>query len=64
MTSQDITAKVREVIVSSDPKRHGALVGHVGPSEFPIGGPDAVGQILPDPILTTCSAHRSPHALP
>lgn len=49
MTSQDNTAKVREVIISSDPKRHGALVGHVGPSEFPICGPDAVGQNSPGP---------------
>lgn len=48
MTIEDNAAKVREVAVASDPAT-GALVGHVGPSVFPIGGPDGVGNISPGP---------------
>jgi putative redox protein len=29
--------KIREVVVASDPTNHGALVGHVGESQFPVG---------------------------
>ena len=41
--------KIREVVVASDPTNHGALVGHVGDSRFPIGGPDGVGHISSGP---------------
>jgi putative redox protein len=40
-------AKLREVVVASDPTNHGALVGRVDASQFPIGGPDGVGHISP-----------------
>lgn len=49
MTPQDNAPNLREVVVASDPEKHGALVGHVGASEFPIGGPDGVGQVSPGP---------------
>lgn len=49
MTLQDNAPKLRKVVVASDPNKHGALVGHVGAAEFPIGGPDAVGQVSPGP---------------
>jgi putative redox protein len=49
MTPQDSTPDRREVVVASDPTQHGALVGHVGKSEFPVGGPDGVGHISPGP---------------
>ena len=49
MTSQDKAPKIREVVVANDPANHGALVGHVGASQFPIGGPDGVGHISPGP---------------
>jgi putative redox protein len=42
-------AKLREVVVGSDPTNHGALVGHVGESQFPVGGPDGVGHISSGP---------------
>jgi putative redox protein len=42
-------AKLREVVVASDPTNHGALVGHIDESQFPIGGPDGVGHISPGP---------------
>src|ERR1700755_2422576 len=41
--------KIREVVVARDPTNHGALVGHVDASQFPIGGPDGVGHISPGP---------------
>ena len=41
--------KIREVVVASDPTNHGALVGHVGESQFPVGGPDGVGHISSGP---------------
>jgi putative redox protein len=40
-------AKLREVVVASDPTNHGALVGCVDASQFPIGDPDGVGHISP-----------------
>jgi putative redox protein len=49
MTSEDNAPKLREVVVASDPTKHGALVGHIGAAEFPIGGPDAAGQVSPGP---------------
>jgi putative redox protein len=49
MTSQENTPEVREVVVASDPTSHSGLVGHVGASEFPVGGPDGVGQMSPGP---------------
>jgi putative redox protein len=49
MTSQNNTATFREVIVASDPAHHDALIGQVGTSQFPVGGPDGVGQIAPGP---------------
>jgi putative redox protein len=49
MTPKDKPPKLREVVVASDPTNHGALVGHVGASQFPIGGPDGVGHISPGP---------------
>ncbi|MGY3618214.1 OsmC family protein [Bradyrhizobium sp. USDA 10063] len=49
MTSQDKASKLREVIVASDPTNHGALVGRVDASQFPIGGPDGVGHVSPGP---------------
>src|SRR5215470_4824724 len=42
-------AKLREVVVASDPTNHGALVGQVDESRFPIGGPDGVGHVSPGP---------------
>jgi putative redox protein len=47
--SKDKSPKLREVVVASDPTNHGAMVGHVGASQFPIGGPDGVGHISPGP---------------
>ncbi|MGY3607492.1 OsmC family protein [Bradyrhizobium sp. Leo121] len=41
--------KTREVVVVSDPTNLGALVGHVGESQFPVGGPDCVGHISSGP---------------
>ena len=41
--------KIHEVVVASDPTNHGALVGHVGESQFPVGGPDGVGRISSGP---------------
>ncbi|WP_377831032.1 OsmC family protein (plasmid) [Bradyrhizobium lupini] len=41
--------KIREVVVVSEPSNHGALVGHVGESRFPVGGPDGVGHISSGP---------------
>jgi putative redox protein len=41
--------KIREVVVASDSTNHGALVGHVGESQFPVGGPDGVGHISSGP---------------
>ena len=41
--------KIREVVVASDPTKHGALVGLVGESQFPVGGPDGVGHISSGP---------------
>jgi putative redox protein len=41
--------KIREVVVASDPTNEGALVGHVGETQFPVGGPDGVGHISSDP---------------
>jgi putative redox protein len=41
--------KIREVVVASDPTNHGALVAHVGESQFPVGGPDGVGHISSGP---------------
>ncbi|MEH2594927.1 putative redox protein [Bradyrhizobium sp. AZCC 1577] len=41
--------KIREVVVAIDPTNHGALVGRVGESQFPIGGPDGVGHISSGP---------------
>ncbi|MCC8948042.1 OsmC family protein [Bradyrhizobium sp. Arg62] len=41
--------KIREVVVASDPTNHGALVGHIGESRFPVGGPDGVGHISSGP---------------
>ncbi|WP_424626807.1 OsmC family protein [Bradyrhizobium sp. SYSU BS000235] len=49
MTPQDKASKLREVFVASDPTNHGALVGRVDASEFPIGGPDGVGHVSPGP---------------
>jgi putative redox protein len=49
MTPQDKASKVREVFVASDPTNHGALVGRVDASLFPIGGPDGVGHVSPGP---------------
>ena len=40
-------AKLREVVVTSDPTNHGALVGRVDAFQFPIGGPDGLGHISP-----------------
>jgi putative redox protein len=49
MIPQDKAPKIREVVVANDPTNHGALVGHVDASQFPIGGPDGVGHISPGP---------------
>jgi putative redox protein len=49
MAPQDKTSKLREVFVASDLTNHGALVGHVDASQFPIGGPDGVGHVSPGP---------------
>ncbi|WP_164936493.1 OsmC family protein [Bradyrhizobium nanningense] len=49
MVPQDKASKVREVVVANDLANHSALVGHVGGSEFSIGGPDGVGHISPGP---------------
>jgi putative redox protein len=49
MTPQDKASKLREVFVASDPTNHGALLGHVDASQFPIGGPDGVGHVSPGP---------------
>lgn len=49
MASQDNASNLREVIVASDPANPGALVGHVGSSQFPIGGADGIGQVSAGP---------------
>jgi putative redox protein len=49
MTLQDTPPKLREVVVASDPTHHGALIGHVGASEFPVGGPNGVGHVSAGP---------------
>jgi putative redox protein len=49
MTPQHKAPKIREVIVANDSTNHGALVGHVDASQFPVGGPDGVGHISPGP---------------
>jgi putative redox protein len=49
MTPQDKESKLREVFVASDPTNHGALVGYVGESQFPVGGPDGAGHVSPGP---------------
>jgi putative redox protein len=49
MTPQNSTPALREVIVATDPAHRGSLIGHVGASEFPVGGPDGIGQISPGP---------------
>lgn len=49
MTTQDKASKLREVFVASDPTNHGALVGRVDTSQFPIGGPDGGGHLSPGP---------------
>ena len=49
MVPPDKTSKLREVFVASDPTNHGALVGHVGATPFPVGGPDGVGHVSPSP---------------
>jgi putative redox protein len=41
--------KIREVVVASDLTNHGALVGRVDASQFPIGGPDGAGHVSPGP---------------
>jgi putative redox protein len=40
---------IREVVVASDPNNHGALVGYVGDSRFPVGSPDGAGHISSGP---------------
>lgn len=47
--SKEQGATVREVIVGGDTTAHGALVGHVGLSEFPVGGPDSSGALSAGP---------------
>src|SRR3546814_11000310 len=42
MTPQDKALELREAVVASNPTNHNALIGHVGASRFPIGGPDAL----------------------
>lgn len=49
MTPQDNASALREVVVASDPAHHDALIGHVGTSEFAVGGPDGIGEISPGP---------------
>jgi putative redox protein len=49
MTPQNETPTLRKVLVATDPTHRGALVGHVGASEFPVGGSDGVGEISPGP---------------
>lgn len=49
MSIENTASNLREVVVASDPAHHGALVGHVGTSEFAVGGPDGIGQISPGP---------------
>jgi putative redox protein len=49
MTPQDNAPKLREVVVASDPTNHAALIGHVGASEFPVGGPDGIGHVSAGP---------------
>ena len=49
MKTQDKSSKLREVFVASDLTNHGALVGYVDSSRFPIGGPDGVGHVSPGP---------------
>lgn len=41
--------KIREVVVASDPTNFGALVGHIGESQFPVGGPDGAGRTSSGP---------------
>lgn len=49
MTPEDNISEVREVVVTSDPTIHGALIGHFGEFRFPVGGPDGTGQESPGP---------------
>jgi putative redox protein len=49
MMPQSNASKLREVFVTSDPTNHGALVGRVDATPFPVGGPDGVGHVSPGP---------------
>ncbi|MBR0737447.1 OsmC family protein [Bradyrhizobium liaoningense] len=49
MTQRGNASKRREVFVASDPTTHGAMVGRVDASQFPIGGPDGSGHVSPGP---------------
>lgn len=49
MTPHNEGTKLRQVIVASDPGKHGGLVGYVGSTEFPIGGLDRLGQVSAGP---------------
>src|SRR3546814_16406409 len=56
MTPQDKALKLREAVVASNPTNHNALIGHVGASRFPIGGPDALSG--PHCRVLRCRLHR------
>ncbi|MBR1170137.1 MULTISPECIES: OsmC family protein [Bradyrhizobium] len=49
MVQQNKASKIREVVVANDPINHDALLGHIGASQFPVGGPDGAGHISPGP---------------
>ena len=49
MAPQDNASRLREVFVASDPTNHGALIGRVDATSFPIGGPVGVGHVSRGP---------------
>lgn len=49
IAAQGNEPKLREVVVATDPTKRGALIGRVGDTQFPVGGPDIVGQTSPGP---------------
>jgi len=49
MPPEEDTSELREVVITSDPTIHGALVGHFGESQFRLGGPDGAGHVNSGP---------------
>ena len=64
MTQRGNASKRREVFVASDPTTHGAMVGRVDASQFPLAARMETATYPPAQTPTTFSAHLSLHALP